>query len=197
MKFTILVLFLTFANLFGQDVLGYKSLTNEEHMNNFPEFGMYYQDNENKHQHYVGTWVYSNSEVIFTINFTPILQRLNLKTFDQDFYYFTDGLLMRYKLEDVSGNVIFSNLDDTTDSIRNDFSYSAYFDCITGSFIDKPQEKIYLFAKFEKIDSSLHLNQIYFEYKLSSVTRYKSSDFYLSLANTLPTFPNKITFIKQ
>jgi len=197
MRLTIILLLSTFTNLFGQDVLGYKSLTNEEHMNNFPEFGIYHQDNENKHQHYVGTWVYSNSEVIFTINFTPILQRLNMKTFDQDFYYFTDGLLMRYKLEDVSGNVIFSNLDAAPDSIQNDFSYSTQFDCITGSFIDKPKEIIYLFAKFEKIDSPLNLNQIYFDYNLSSLTRYKPSDFYLSLANTLPTFPNKIIFTKQ
>jgi len=119
MKRIILVLFLLLAcNLIAAQVLPVlttTSLANPDDEFEHPKKGNYAIDTNNEHNQYVGTWQYTQNNIVFQLKIDKIDKALNKIEFEGKVsnYNYCDEIVLRYKLVK-NGVTLFNNLSVPT-----------------------------------------------------------------------------------
>lgn len=99
-------------------ILSTTSLANPNDEFKHWETGNYAIDTANERQQYVGLWRYDDGETLFDLKIEILNQRLVKAEYEGDlkFYYYTDIVVLKYKLIK-NGVVVHNNLDVPTNNI--------------------------------------------------------------------------------
>lgn len=172
--------------------------------------GDYIKDVNNQLDAYVGTWKYISPDRTLTLKMVRINEFLikNLSNNPDDFYAYKDVIILKYKLEDSNGNVIFDNLNSVipsfmTNEVGSVLDGDENTDFINGTFKDYTKMVMVGRCKIKKLPSIAgQPEKIYFELfeNHSSVLRNPANNYqpYIPyVPGQLYSVPNRIELIKQ
>jgi len=171
--------------------------------------GDYIKDVNNQLDAYVGTWKYISPDRTLTLKMIRINEFLtkSLSNSPDDFYVYKDVIILKYKLEDSNGNVIFDNLNSVipsfmTNEVRSVLDGDENTNFINGTFTDFTKMVSVGRCEIKKLPSITgQPEKIYFELfeNHSRILRpsFNAPPYVPYVPGQLYSVPNRIELIKQ
>lgn len=204
MKKTILFLFLLIIEFsYSQTFPILRTISfNDAHTDTYwLKKGDYIKDDQNTLDKYVGTWVYSNDNTVFTIRLNRINAFLIPEVEPGELYFYNDVIVIRYKLL-INNNVVFDNLNDPLVNVLNpddaitSLSHTETNNYLNGVFKDIANNVFVSRCEITKLINAIGQPQkIYFKLYPNHSRRMNPPSFYQGMT-TMYSMPSNIELTK-